>query len=153
MERNIFETAANEFNKSSKNPKANSSAKSSQPAKPSKKALDGEFGGKDPETLTMLDQMRQMRLKLKTQLSDMYDLGKKYHLDVDSLLKSSQNMNPKELEQIFQESEQFENQIKSVMKPHSGVTKRTGPKSIETLEKERKSKTLGSRKKNWISVR
>jgi hypothetical protein len=148
MERNIFEAAANEFNKSSKKPQT----KTPQPAKTSKKATDGEFGVQDPETLTMLNQMRQMRLQLKNQLSEMYDLGKKYHLDVDSLLKTSQNMNPKELQQIFQEGEQFEKQIKGILKPESGVVKRTGPKSAEALEKERKSKTLGSRKKNWISV-
>lgn len=150
MERNIFETAANEFNKSSKNPKSN---KTPQNPKASKKAIDGEFGANDPETLIMLDQMRQIRMQLKSQLTDMYDLGKKYHLDVDNLLKTSSNVHSKELELMFQQGEQFEKQVESIMKPTSGLVKRPVKKSNETLEKERKGKTLGARKKNWISVR
>lgn len=152
MERNIFEAAANKFNATPK--KKAEAPKSAVPDSlpVSKKTANGEFWKSDPDILKMLDQMRQMRLKLKTQLTDMYDLGSKYHLDVDGLIKSNAKYSPREMEQILKEGKVLEDQVQDVMAPGNGITKHN-IKSKETLAKERKSKTLGARKKNWISVR
>jgi hypothetical protein len=147
MEKNIFEAATNEFNKSSKK------GPEKVQAPPTKKTPESEFGNNDPETAMMIEQMSEMRLKLNEKLGDLYDLGKKHHLDVDQLLQTRSNLNPKELDQIFQQSALLETQMTGVIKSRGGIAKQKHPQSKETLEKERKGKTLGARKKNWISVR
>lgn len=149
MERNIFEAAAKELRKSPK-PAEAQAAKSPVPlpAQPVK----GEFGERDPEICQMLEKMRQMRFHLETQLTDLHEMEDKYHFDLERFVKSQGNMSPKELEKMIQQGQLFEAQVNSVIKSNSGIAA-PRPKSKEALEKERKAKTLGSRKKNWISVR
>ncbi len=124
-------------NKPSSSPEA--SKKKERPAPP-----------KNPEIEAMLKKIRGMKTDLSTKLQLLYERGKRMGIDVEGIMGNPVNFTPAQWATIQRDKEMLSNKIDEVLFPILGPKKKT--KSTAVLTKERKGKTLGSRKK-WMPMR
>lgn len=106
----------------------------------------------DPEINDMLNRMYQMREDIQTKLNDIYDKAGVSANQVKNFLDNPSNFPPDIWQRIQSQRDMFEKKISEVLsfygkkktKSHVGGAK-------GGISKERKSKTLGSRR-NWIPM-
>lgn len=103
-----------------------------------------------PEIESMLKKIRTMKVDLNTKLQLLYERGKRMGVDVDSIMGNPANFTPAQWAAMQRETEKLSEKIDEVLFPILGPKKKT--KTTAALTKERKGKTLGSRKK-WMPVR
>lgn len=144
IENNIFDAASKKLGKSNKKKVP---SKDRRPTSP-------EEGGQsptaaDPEIASMLKKVDLMKRDLEKKLSALYEKGSLYRIDIEKYLNDPTNFTKAEWEKLEKDKDFLYNKVLSVMTPAAGLKKL--PKSKEKLTKERKGKTLGSRK-NWIPM-
>lgn len=151
MERNIFEAASNKLRRQEKQ----HSVKKESPLPPLPVANPAQsqktYGDQDIEVFEMFQRMRDMRRDLDNKLSELRNKGQSYQFDVDRYIESNKGLYSKDLEKVKQEEQAFTDQVKSLFTPETCIKK--NPKTKDQLTHERKGKTLGARKKNWIPIR
>lgn len=149
MDHNIFEIAANKAKKPQKN-----RSDANRPAPDSKidkvptvsSSINNPIG--DPEVVDMLARIEEMKHDLESQLREVRLKGEEKNFDVDRYLEKTANFKPQDVEDNIQKQRDFKDKVNKLIRPEACIQKLK--KSQETLTRERKSKLIGSRKKNWI---
>lgn len=150
MDRNIFEVAANKAKKKKESASSSSSKKeASDPANTPANYMNVD-NINDAEIVEMFTRMHEMRSDLETQLKDIRKKGEEIQFDVDAYLEKTANFHPFEVEKSIQDQKAFQEKVDAVFPPEACIQKLK--KSTNKLTQERKSKSLGSRKK-WIPTR
>lgn len=101
------------------------------------------------EAFEMLQKMKGMNVDLENQLRDLYKQGKESGVNVDNLLRNPAIFPMSEWNTINMEKDKLLAKMNDIVDPMRGKKKK---KSISQLTKERKGKTLGSRR-NWMPMK
>lgn len=101
------------------------------------------------EAFDMLQKMKGMNVDLENQLRDLYKQGKESGVNVDNLLRNPAIFPMGEWNTINREKDKLLAKMNDIVDPMRGKKKK---KSISQLTKERKGKTLGSRR-NWMPMK
>lgn len=105
---------------------------------------------RDLEINTMLNKIYQMKDSIQTQLCEAYETGGISSSQIKNFLNNPNNFPPETWQKIQNQRDTLEKRIRDVLKIYAKKTK--AGHIIETGEsKERKSKTLGARRK-WIPM-
>lgn len=149
MDRNIFEVAANKAKKPSGD--AFSKKEASAPVAPNKQpnASNAERL-KDSEVVEMFTRMHEIRHDLESQLQEVRKKGEEIQFNVDAYIEKTTNFRPFDIEKNIQDQKEFKDKVNAIFPPEACIQKLK--KSTDKLTQERKSKSLGSRKK-WIPTR
>lgn len=107
---------------------------------------------RDPEINNMLNKMYRMQDGIQSKLHEIYDHSGVSSKQIANFLNNPSNFPPEVWQKIQQQRDSLEKKIGEVLK-HYAKKPKTGYLSGKTggVSKERKSKTLGSRR-NWIPM-
>lgn len=120
---------------------------SKQKNKPAKKKHSNSYVDLDAEQ--MLSKIDEMKQSLDKQLGDLYEEGKKHHIDLDRFFGDIKQLSPQNIEKLKDLQKSLLEKLNNTIVPDSciGAPKKT----LVKMSKERKAKTLGARKK-WIPM-
>lgn len=108
---------------------------------------------RDPDINQMLNKMYRMQDDLQSRLTQIYDENSISSNQVKNFLDNPSNFPPEVWQKIQNQRDSLENKIGAVLKTYARKKKKgiIGMNQKEGVSKERKSKTLGSRR-NWIPM-
>jgi hypothetical protein len=108
---------------------------------------------KDPEVVSMLQKMYEMKKDLERQLNHLYDLGKIAKVDIDRYFGYRFNLSPKEIALMHEFEKKIAEKVDQVILPESCIKRlpTSDDKITQELTQKRKGKTRGSRKK-WLPI-
>ena len=108
------------------------------------------YNGPDAEIKAMLQRMADMKKEMERQLTNIYSKAALSRLDIKEFLENPNNFSRKDWEKVQRHKDFLIEQISMIFTPESTI--RRPPKTKEKVDKERRGKTLGARKK-WIFVK
>jgi len=152
MEKNIFDEASKKF--SQRRREMSPSKRSEAPLDPSAQSAQtnsqhSQDEGSNAEVEQMLKKMEQMKNDFDNQLKNLYDLGRRANVDVDSYLTNTNKLTRAELEALKEQERILKEKFNAAKLPGSCLEKQE--KTKDQLTQERKGKFRGSRQK-WIPV-
>lgn len=101
------------------------------------------------EAFDILQKMKGMNEDLKNQMEEVYRLGRIYNIDVNTLLQNPESPVAQEWNRVQKEKDKLMAKMAVVVTP--SMSQKKG-KSIQQMTKERRGKTLGSRR-NWMPMK